>query len=297
MVAEVVAALVGNPDGWYLDGTLGDAGHAKAILGKLGPGGGVFGVDRDPAALARAQLELAAAGPRALCRLGNFCDLPDLLPASVRGCIQGILLDLGLRSGALDDPSRGFTFRGEGPLDMRFDPRSGQSAADLLGRIKPRDLVRVLEEGTTRASPRAIAQAIIGGRRGMRMRTTGDLVRCLRRALGRRVTPKLLASVFAALRMEVNQELQSLEQALAVLPPLLQTGGVLCVLSYQSQEDRRVKRLRQARLRDPVSGEDFRMEPLSRKPLRPAPEESARNPRAKSARLRAFRRIPIPAAT
>ena len=131
------------------------------------------------------------------------------------------------------------------------------------------------------------------GRREKRLRRTGDLVRCLQGALGRRVTPKLLASVFAALRMEVNQELQDLERALVVLPPLLRTGGVLCVLSYQSQEDRRVKQLRLARLRDPLSGELFRMEPLSPKPQRPSLEEAKRNPRARSARLRAFRRVAI----
>ncbi|MCK4304326.1 MAG: 16S rRNA (cytosine(1402)-N(4))-methyltransferase [Candidatus Eisenbacteria sp.] len=150
-----------------------------------------------------------------------------------------------------------------------------------------------MEEGTTRADPRKLARAIVSWRRVQPMRTTGDLVRCLRGALGRRAGPKLLASVFSALRMAVNGELQDLECALQDLPGLLRPGGVLCVLCYQSQEDRRVKWLRRSTLLDPRSGSAFRMEPLSRKPLGPSQGEARKNRRARSARLRAFRRAPL----
>lgn len=297
MVSEVIAALAIKPDGTYIDGTVGEGGHAKAILGALGPGGRLFGVDRDPEALEIAAKAIGSQGRS--CRLirANFRDLPDILPPELWGRIDGILLDLGLRSGVLDDPQRGFAFRIDGPLDMRFDPSTGETAAELLGRIGKQELIQILEEGTTRANPRSLARAILAWRRERRLQTTQDLGGCLRKALGHRATPKLLSSVFSALRMRVNGELHDLERALEELPGLLRTGGVLCVIAYQSQEDRPVKLLRRDTLRDPASGESFRMQPLYRKPLRPSEQESRRNRRARSARLRAFRRVPMSVAT
>jgi 16S rRNA (cytosine1402-N4)-methyltransferase len=292
MVREVVDLLVTDPAGWYVDGTLGEAGHAGLILDRLSPAGRLFGVDRDPEALRIAAQKLGSRVERVQLTPGNFRDLPRLLPAQVHGRLSGVLLDLGLRSSALDDPRRGFAFGSDGPLDMRFDPAVGEPAAQLLARLPREDLVRLFAAGTTRASPQRLARAIVDARRARRLETTGDLVRCLRGALGRGATPKLLASVFAAVRMEVNGELADLDQALRVVPALLKTGGVLCVLSYQSQEDRRVKLLRRATLTDPAGGAPFRMEPLVRRPLRPSVDEARSNRRARSARLRAFRRVP-----
>jgi 16S rRNA (cytosine1402-N4)-methyltransferase len=297
MAAEVLDLLVTDPDGLYVDGTLGEAGHAGLILDRLSAAGRLFGVDRDPQALRSAALNLGSRAERARLIHGNFRDLAALLPADVRGRLSGVLLDLGLRSTALDDPERGFTFQADGPLDMRFDPSVGESAAELLASLSQGDLTRIFAEGTTRADPRRLARAVVAWRDERRLATTGDLVRCLRSALGRWATPKLLASVFSAVRMEVNHELGDLEAALRIVPTLLETGGVLCVLAYQSQEDRRVKALRRATFTDPATAAPFVMESLTRRPLRPSCDEARRNRRARSARLRAFRRGPATSAS
>jgi len=290
MVSEVVTSMVTDPDGLYVDGTVGEGGHAGRLLEVLGPEGRVIGIDRDPEALAVAGKTLAGWGARVRLLPGNFRELPNLV-GDHAGEISGILLDLGLRSSALDDPARGFAFQSDGPLDMRFNPAVGESASQLLRRIREAELVRILEGGTTRAHPRRLARAMLTWRRRQPLQTTGDLTRCLRESLGRRATPKLLSSVFSALRMEVNAELEDLDRAMCELPGLLRTGGVLCVIAYQSQEDRRVKALRRATPTDPRSGGPIRMEPLQRKPLRPTDSECRRNRRARSARLRAYRRV------
>ena len=295
MLPEVRSVLLQDRGGCYLDGTLGEGGHARAILAELEPTGCLFGVDRDPQALAIARRTLSPFGDRARVMHGNFRDLPRLLPEEWHGKVAGILLDLGLRSSALDEPERGFSFQSAGPLDMRFDPSVGPGAAEILARISRAQLQRIMEEGTTRASPRRVAQAILDWRDERRpLHMTGDLVRCLRRGLGAKASNKLLASVFSALRMEVNHEIEDLDVALATLPGLLRIGGVLCVLSYQSQEDRRVKLAGRAGSEDPCTGVGVLLEPVTKKPLRPTPQECRQNRRARSAMLRALRRIPIP---
>jgi len=294
MLSEVVSILITDRDGCYLDGTLGEGGHAKAFLERLEPAGCLYGVDRDPEALAIARENLRPFGNRAHLSLGNFRDLPDVVPPEWRGKVSGIFLDLGLRSSALDLPERGFSFQKDGPLDMRFNPEVGRSAAELLARIRPKELQRILEAGTTRASPRAIVRAIVAWRDERRpLQTTGDLVRCLRKGLGRKAGPKLLSSVFSTLRMEVNREMEDLDVALATLPGLLRIGGVLCVLSYQSQEDRRVKLAGRATPQDPLTGIGVGLEPITKKHLRPTDEECRRNRRSRSAILRALRRAPV----
>jgi len=259
MLREVIAALLTDRAGRYVDGTVGEGGHARGILEALGPDGRLLGLDRDPTAIAAAREALASFGDRVQVQQARFSQLAELLPTLGWPEVDGILLDLGLRSNALDDPSRGFSFQADGPLDMRFDPTG-----------------------------RAILEA---RRRGVLQRT-GDLVAGLRAALGRRATPKLLSSVFATLRMAVNEELEELDRALATMPALLKTGGVLCVLAYQSQEDRRVKGLSKTPCVAPAMGRPFRMAPLWKGPLRPSAAETARNPRGRSAHLRAFRRLP-----
>lgn len=297
MLPETIAALVSARDGIYVDGTLGEAGHARAVLAQLDAHGRLFGVDRDPTALTIARERIGSEDERVTFLLGNFRDLATLLPREVHGAIDGILLDLGLRSSALDDPTRGFAFRSDGPLDMRFNPAVGEPASALLARLDQRALSEIFAAGTTRANPHKLAAAIVAYRSEQRLATTGDLVRCIRKALGRWATPKLLSSVFSALRMEVNGELEDLDHALATLPGLLKTGGVLCVLAYQSQEDRRVKQMRRAVQTDPRSGMTFRLEPLTKKPMMPTRAEALRNRRARSARLRVLRRLPLTAAT
>jgi 16S rRNA (cytosine1402-N4)-methyltransferase len=176
---------------------------------------------------------------------------------------------------------------------MRFDVTRGETASELLSRIDQAELARILAEGTSRANPRRLARAILDWRDRHGMRTTRDLTRCLQRSLGRQAGPKLLASVYAALRMATNAEIEELEEALRTMPTLLETGGVLCVISYQSQEDVRVKALSRATLQDPRSGAAFRMEPRFAKPQRPSDEEVQANPRARSALLRVLQRVPV----
>ncbi len=290
MVREVVGALVSDRAGRFVDGTLGEGGHARAILEATHPHGRLLGLDRDPDALRIAGECLAPYGDRAQLEQGDFRDLAEILERIGWDRVDGVLLDLGLRSGALDVADRGFAFGLGGPLDMRFDPGQGESAADLLARLRMEELSALFAEGTSRANPHAIARAIVECRRRRPIERTDDLVRCLRGALGRWATPKLLSSVFSTLRMAVNTELAALDRALETVPALLTTGGVLCVLAYQSQEDRRVKLLRRSSFVDPRSGEPFRMAPLWPRPLRPSLEEIRRNRRSRSARLRALRR-------
>jgi 16S rRNA (cytosine1402-N4)-methyltransferase len=290
MAHEVIAALVTEPAGVYVDGTVGEGGHARAILEALSPAGRLLGLDRDATAIESARAALAGAGERVVLRRERFSRLPEIAGELGWREVDGILLDLGLRSDALDDPARGFSFQADGPLDMRFDPSAGMSAADLLRHTRPEELERRIEEGTTRARPQVIVRAILEARRRHALRTTGDLVACLRAALGRHATPKLLSSVFAALRMAVNDEMEELETALATMPLILKTGGVLCVLSYQSLEDRRVKGVARTEYVDRATRRPFRMTPLWKGPRRATLGEIALNSRARSARLRALRR-------
>jgi len=292
MGAETLAALVTDRAGTYIDGTVGDGGHARLILEATAPAGRLIGFDRDATALATARVRLAPYGERVTLIQDDFAHLAVHWEARGREPFAGVLLDLGLRSSALDDAGRGFSYRAAGPLDMRFDPRRGETAAEFLARVSESELIALLETGTTRASPRRIARGILAWRRSHSLQSTHDLVACLRATCGRRADAKLLGSVFATLRMAVNDELGALDRALAAIPALLRRGGVLCVIAYQSQEDRRVKLLARAELTDPTTGEAIDLEPLWRRPLRPDPQECRRNPRARSARLRALRRRP-----
>jgi 16S rRNA (cytosine1402-N4)-methyltransferase len=294
MAAEVIAAMVTGASGSFVDLTVGDGGHARAILDASAPGGRLLGLDRDAQAITTARANLADYGQRVHLAQDNFSRLREQLAALGWGPVDGVLLDLGLRSSALDDPARGFSFRVEGPLDMRFDPTCGETAAQWLARVPPDTLQGLLAEGTSRADPRRIARGIVEWRRLRELKRTTDLVACLRACLGRWATPKLLASVFATVRMAVNAELEALERALETIPAVMNSGGVLCVLSYQSQEDRRVKQLARMRVLDSASATPYRMISLLKRPQRPTREETRRNPRAASARLRVLRKTAVP---
>jgi 16S rRNA (cytosine1402-N4)-methyltransferase len=293
MAAEVIAAMVTGPGGSFVDLTVGDGGHARAILDASAPGGRLLGLDRDAQAITTARANLAVYGGRVQLAQDNFSQLHEQLAALGWGPVDGALLDLGLRSSALDDPDRGFAFRIDGPLDMRFDQTRGETAAQWLARVAPDTLQTLLAEGTSRADPRRIARGIVEWRRRRELSRTTDLVACLRACLGRWATPKLLASVFATVRMAVNAELEALERVLETIPAVLNPGGVLCVLSYQSQEDRRVKQLGRTRVLDSASATPYRMTPLWERPRQPTREEACRNRRAASARLRALRKTAV----
>jgi 16S rRNA (cytosine1402-N4)-methyltransferase len=271
-----------RPGGFYVDGTVGLGGHAVEVLRRSAPSGRLLGLDRDAETLARARDRLAPFGDRARLVHADWRTLPDRLGDERP---DGVLLDLGVSSLQLDTPERGFSFRADGPLDMRMDRSAGLTAADLVNRLPERELADLIYRyGEERAS-RRIARAIVRARQKAHLRTTGELAAVVRAAAGRARKPGRdpATLTFQALRIHVNRELEGLADALEAIAHRLAAGGRLVVIAFHSLEDREVKRA----LRDLARGE-FTL--LTRKPVRPADEETARNPRARSARLRALAR-------
>lgn len=300
MLREVLAQLAPRQDGVYLDGTFGGGGYATAILDTARCT--LWGIDRDPDAIARG----AAVAERFPGRLhliqGQFGEMMALLSKAGVFLLDGIVLDLGISSFQIDEPERGFSFRGDGPLDMRMS-KQGTSAADLVNTLPERDLADVLYElGEERAS-RRIAKAIVTARTEAPIETTGRLASIIRSVMpkdGSGMDPATRS--FQALRIEVNDELGEIERALAAAAELLAPGGRLVVVSFHSLEDRIVKRFMNEiagrapglSRHDPRGLTDrpaalFRM--LTTKALRPRTDETNINPRARSARLRAIERL------
>lgn len=278
LVAEVVAFLDPRPGKTFLDATVGTGGHAEALLSR---GAGVVGIDRDPEALALARERLAPFGDRATLLRGNFRDLQSLLAPLGLPPLDGALFDLGVSSLQLDSPGRGFSFSADGPLDMRMDPDGPTTAADLVNGLPERDLARILFEYGEERYARRIARAIA---RARPILTTGELASLVARVYppGRhRIHPA--TRTFQALRIAVNDELSALQKALPAALSLLRPGGVLCVISFHSLEDRIAKRFLRT---EALAG---RVEVLTKKPVTPGEKELLRNPRARSAKLRAGR--------
>src|SRR5581483_2522831 len=272
MVDEVIRFLGGR--GTVVDMTLGAGGHAEALL-ESGVGR-LIGVDRDPEALERASARLARFGPRFVGIRARFSEMP------VESRADGFLYDLGVSSMQLERPERGFSFRQPGPLDMRMDPEA-ESAADLVNSASEDELARILFEYGEERRSRRVAAAIVRARARRRIETTDELARVVAGAVGgRRGGPHPARRTFQALRIAVNRELEELTASLPRAVGLLAPGGRVVVIAYHSLEDRIVKR---------CFSSDERLVELTHKPLRPAAEEVARNPRARSARLRAAGRV------
>jgi len=284
LFGEVIRLLDPRPDGVYVDATLGGGGHAEAILEASAPSGVLIGLDRDGEALREVAGRLARFGDRARLVHGSFAELQRHLVGQGKSEVNGILADLGLSSNQLADRARGFSFRAEGPLDMRFDTSEGETAADLVNRLSERELADLLYAYGDERRSRAIARRILARRP---LRTTWDLSRAVGSVLGpgRRGGIDPATRTFQGLRIAVNQELPALESLLAEGPALLARGGRMLVISYHSLEDRAVKMA----FRDRARGGEFRL--LTAKPQRPSPEEVRRNRRARSARLRALQRM------
>jgi 16S rRNA (cytosine1402-N4)-methyltransferase len=301
MLAEVLAALVPHDGGVYLDATFGGGGYTGAILSAAACT--VWAIDRDPDAIARGA-ELAARHPGRLHLLhGAFADMMELLGAHGVTALDGIVFDLGVSSFQIDDPARGFSFRHDGPLDMRM-ARSGPSAADLVNTLAERELADTLYElGEERAS-RRVARAIVAARAEAPITTTAQLADIIRRVLPPdRSGHHPATRSFQALRIRVNDELGQIERALDQAARLLAPGGRLVVVSFHSLEDRMVKRFMTGATgrtpapsrHDPAGllargGADFRL--LATGAAKPAGAETDANPRARSARLRAMERLP-----
>jgi len=296
LVRETLAWLC-NGAGLYLDATLGDGGHAAALL-DAEPEARLLGTDRDPDALAFARARLAPFGDRVTVAHAAFRAVPGVHRDMGGEPFTGVLLDLGLSSRQIDDPARGISFMREGPLDLRMDPGHGAPAAERLEAVTPEALADVLRARGDVAGARRLAQAIVEAARAGRLATTRDLVAVIERAAGGRVHPRRLAQVFQAIRMWVNEEHEELEGMLAWLPEAVRPGGVVVTIAYHSGEDRAVTRslagrgmTRPARWPEPEP-KPLPWKSLMRRVVTPSPEEVATNPRARSARLRAFRRNP-----
>ncbi|MGM0576594.1 MAG: 16S rRNA (cytosine(1402)-N(4))-methyltransferase RsmH [Myxococcota bacterium] len=315
MTEAVVAFLAATPPGPIVDATLGGGGHLAALAAATGDERPLIGVDRDADALeaARQRLESEEGGLPARLALvrGNFGDLPEVLAGAGRPtdhALAGLLLDLGVSSHQLDEASRGFAFKhGDAPLDMRMDPDSGRpTALELLRSWDEAELTRVLKQFGEVRGARRVARAVKAGVDGGTLRTTGDLARAVEavQKTGRKnkgVHPA--TTVFQALRIAVNGELEALDAVLAAAPDLLAPGGRVAVISYHSLEDRRVKLAFRRGEKGPERPgtlpppSDWRptWRTLTRKPVTASDEEVAANPRARSAKLRVAERAPLDA--
>ena len=287
-MAEVLSILRPRPGGCYLDATVGSGGHAEAILIASEPSGTLWGIDRDTEALALAADRLARFGPRVRLLQGRYEALADLVGA---GCqFDGILFDLGASSLQLDTASRGFSFGREGPLDMRMDQSTGETAAELLDRLSERELADLIFRWGEDRWSRRIARAVVNARHRSPIRTTTALAEIVARAIPRGVWPRHLhpaTRTFQALRITVNDELRGLDRALEEAAGLLRAGGRVAAISFHSLEDRIVK---QTGRRLEAGG---RMQILTKRPIIPGEAETAANPRARSAKLRALERLPV----
>ncbi len=289
MVTEVLVGLNCRPGRFYVDGTVGEGGHAAAILDRTAPDGQLWGLDQDTAVLTTAAARLARHTSRFHLFHSSYARLGQLLAEhQVRG-VAGILLDLGLSSQQLQESGRGFSFQGDEPLDMRFNPEAPGSAAQLLNTARQDTLEQIFREYGEERQARRLARLVVEARRQEPFRTTAQLVKLLARAQGpggRRGRLHPATRVFQALRIAVNRELEQLAAFLEQVPAWLEPGGRLVIISYHSLEDRMVK---QALAEWERQGA---MRRLTRKPLAPQPEEVRGNPRARSAKLRIGERLP-----
>jgi len=298
LLDEVLEALAPGPDGVYLDATFGAGGYSRALLDA--GAARVIGLDRDPEAAARGR-ELAAARPDFAMLDGNFGAMDDHLAGIGVVRLDGIVLDLGVSSAQLDDPARGFSFAADGPLDMRMS-RTGRSAAEVVNHADEATLADILFRYGEERAARRIARAIGARRRERQITGTRELAELIAGVTGgraERIDPA--TRTFQALRIYVNDELGELERALSASERLLAPGGRLAVVAFHSLEDRMVKRFlaersgrhgRPSRHRPEVAPPAPAFRLLFPRPVRPTAEEAARNPRARSARLRAAERLP-----
>ncbi|MCP4548905.1 MAG: 16S rRNA (cytosine(1402)-N(4))-methyltransferase RsmH [bacterium] len=296
---ESVEFLTQAGPGLIVDATLGAGGHTEALL-KADPAIRILGIDQDPLALEMAQARLGDLGDRVVFIAGNFGDLTDLIAEEAPNGVQGVLLDLGVSSMQIDRADRGFSFMREGPLDMRMNQSANASATDLLREIELDPLQKLLSEFGEVRKARRIARAVLVQRDAGNMASTAHLRTAVEGVVGQRDSHAELARVFQALRIAVNGEMKVLDRALAALPEVLTIGGIAVVISYHSLEDRRVKQMFKLESTGCLCppelplcncGHEPRFKTLFNGIMSPDEDEIARNPRARSARLRAVRRI------
>jgi 16S rRNA (cytosine1402-N4)-methyltransferase len=298
LLAEVIAALKPHDDGLYLDGTFGAGGYSEAMLRSADCR--VVALDRDPAAVARGEDMAKLYAGRLTLIEGRFSEMERLLAPLGFTQLAGVALDLGVSSMQIDDPARGFSFRADGPLDMRMGSQ-GRSAADLINGADESELAALIRDYGEERFARRIARAIVAARPFSR---TSELAAAIRSVVPDTGGIDPATRTFQALRIAVNEEIDELDRGLAAAERLLEPGGKLAVVAFHSLEDRRVKdfmRRRSAaaphasRHAPATSGPAPSFDLITRKPVAPSAEETARNPRARSARLRAAARTAAPA--
>jgi 16S rRNA (cytosine1402-N4)-methyltransferase len=287
LTAEALEYLRPGRGGLFVDCTVGLGGHTRALL-EAGATR-VLGLDRDPQALAMARDRLAGFGDRVELVHSDYRSIDAVLDARGIGVVDGALADLGISSMQLDAPGRGFSFQRDEPLDMRMDPTSGDTAADLVARSSEQELADAIYTYGEERYSRRIARAIVHARRAQPILTTGSLAAIVRRAAGRRGYQRIdpATRTFQALRIWLNRELEGLGQFLETAARRLRSGARLVVITFHSLEDRIVKHTFKAL----AQGSDRVVMLLTKKPVVPGDEEVERNPRARSAKLRAAERV------
>lgn len=296
---EVLDLLQPKPGGRYLDGTVGAGGHTAGILERSAPSGCVLAFDRDPAAIAFARQRLAPFGERVTFVHASYAEMGRLAPAHGFDQLDGILLDLGLSSRQLEDSARGFSFMREGPLDMRFDPTQGETAADLINNLSETELADIFWRYGEERQSRRLARLIVANRPIQSTTELAQLIAGQRRQRGR-IHPA--TQIFQALRIAVNRELEAVEQGVTAALDLLKAGGRLAVISFHSLEDRFVKQTFRDLSRDCVCppqqpvctcAAQATVRLITRKAVKPSAAEVEANPRSRSARLRVVEKLAV----
>jgi 16S rRNA (cytosine1402-N4)-methyltransferase len=280
---EVIEWLAPKPGAIIVDGTLGGAGHTRELAARVEPGGWVVAMDRDPAAIARAETTLK--GTAVKLAHANYRELPEVLESAGIEKVDGILLDLGLSSDQLANRELGFSFDSDGELDMRFDTTAGEPAWRMIERTREEDLANLIYEYGEERLSRRIARRIVEARKATQIRTAAEFANIVRAAFPRTGKPARIdpaTRTFQALRIAVNDELGALDQALRDFPDFLNKGGRIAIISFHSLEDRRVK--------EAFRG-DLRLNNLTKKPVTASERELEENPRSRSAKLRVAERV------
>lgn len=298
LFSDVMSLLRPQPHGRYIDGTVGAGGHAAGLLERSAPDGRVLAFDRDPEALAHTRQRLRHFGERLLLVHASYAEMAQIAPAHGFAAVDGILLDLGLSSRQLEQDARGFSFLREGPLDMRFDPTAGETAADLVNNLSESDLAEIFWEYGEERQSRRIARAIVGKRPFATTTQLAEAVAEAKRPSRRRIHPA--TQVFQALRIAVNRELDAVESGVKAAVPILKEGGRLAVISFHSLEDRFVKHYFRRLSKDCICpprqpictcDKQSQVRVITRNVVMASEAEIEANPRSRSARLRVVEKI------
>ena len=302
LLEETVDGLNIKPEGIYVDGTLGGAGHASEVCRRLSAKGRFIGIDQDQDAIVAASERLAAYEDRVTIIRSNYCYMANELHNLGIQKVNGIVLDLGVSSYQLDNEERGFTYRTDAPLDMRMDQRQSRTAADIVNGYEERELYRIIRDYGEDKFAKNIAKHIVAARQQAPIRTTGELTEIIRQSIPMKmqVTGGHPAKrTFQAIRIELNRELDVLRESLDGMIDLLDDGGRICIITFHSLEDRIVKTIFRKN-ENPctcppdfpvcVCGKKSKGKVITRKPILPSTTEQEENPRSKSAKLRIFER-------